>query len=81
MLTLETDPSGDICYITLNLGQVRCFRYRIENVAPTPMITASPIAGIAPVTIQFSSDGTVDRENDPISFLWNFGTMITHTLY
>jgi PKD repeat protein len=77
MLTLETEPSsGDVCYLTLNKGQVRCFRYVVENVAPTPMISVSPKAGIAPVTVQFSSDGTLDRENDPITYFWNFGNAL-----
>jgi hypothetical protein len=74
MLTLEAEPStGDICFIYLNKGEIHCFRYNRMNVAPTPTIAAAPLTGAVPLTVQFSSDGTYDRENDPMIFLWVFG--------
>jgi PKD repeat protein len=60
-------------YVTLNNGQVRCFRYVVTNVAPTVKARATPDSGSAPLTVQFSADGTFDRENDQMLFLWNFG--------
>lgn len=72
-VTLVTGPDGDICYLTMNGGEIRCFRYDPQNVAPIVSFKFTPSAGNAPITVQFSSDGTYDRENDPILLEWNFG--------
>ena len=46
ILTLEIDPAtGNVCYLTLNRGEVRCFRYQVSNVPPTVSINANPLAG------------------------------------
>lgn len=71
--TLKAGPDGNICYLTMNGGEVRCFRYVVTNVPPTPNIAMDTDAGLAPLTVQFSSTRTFDRENDPISCTWDFG--------
>eukprot|EP01114_Cavostelium_apophysatum_P015826 TRINITY_DN4399_c0_g1_i3.p1 TRINITY_DN4399_c0_g1~~TRINITY_DN4399_c0_g1_i3.p1 ORF type:complete len:1600 (-),score=362.71 TRINITY_DN4399_c0_g1_i3:1191-5990(-) len=72
-VTLSSGPDGNVCYITMNGGEVRCFKYVVTNVAPTVGISSPESSGVAPVTIQFSSDGTFDRENDPFLLEWDFG--------
>ena len=52
--------------------------YRFDYVAgaqrPRAVMNATPTNGVAPLTVQFSSDGSNDPdENDSISFEWDFG--------
>ena len=42
------------------------------NRTPIPKISASPIAGQAPLTVDFSSTGTVDPDGDPVTYAWDF---------
>lgn len=80
-VTLEPAPNGDICYVTLNAGEVRCFQYLLHNLPPTPVCGADVTNfQTAPFTIQFNSDGTFDTENDEISLQWNFGDGATSNL-
>ena len=71
---LEADPmTGDILYVSISAGEVRRFVYTVGNRAPTVVIAAAPLAGPAPLTVQFSSAGTSDPDGDPVSLEWNFG--------
>ena len=52
--------------------------YRFDYVAgpqrPRAVMSATPTNGVAPLTVQFSSEGSQDPdENDSISFQWDFG--------
>ena len=42
------------------------------NHAPVAIAHGTPDNGSAPLTVQFSSAGTFDPENDPISLVWSF---------
>ena len=42
------------------------------NRTPTPVVTADKTAGLAPLTVAFSSAGTSDPDGDPISYAWDF---------
>jgi cytochrome c len=44
--------------------------YNGGNRTPVAVATASQIAGAAPLTVNFSSVGSVDYDNDPLSFEW-----------
>lgn len=72
-VTLNAGPDGNICYITMNGGEVRCFRYVATNLPPAVVATTVSNSGPVPLTVQFKADGTYDRENDQITFRWNFG--------
>ncbi len=73
----ETDPvTGDLYYIAITTRQIMHLRYTgpIQgNSPPIVHATGAPIAGTAPLTVSFSSAGTVDPELDPITLGWNFG--------
>ena len=58
--------------------------YRFDYVAgaqrPRAVMNATPTNGAAPLTVQFSSEGSNDPdENDSISFEWDFGVPGTDT--
>ncbi|MFD0744986.1 PKD domain-containing protein [Phytohabitans flavus] len=42
------------------------------NRTPTPKISASPLAGLAPLTVTFSSAGTTDPDGDALRYAWDF---------
>lgn len=43
------------------------------NRAPTARITANKSVGAAPLTVNFSGEGSVDLEGDPMKYIWSFG--------
>ncbi len=54
--------------------------YRVEysatgNVPPVVQASATPGAGLAPLTVQFSSAGTIDPDQGPsgLAYAWDFG--------
>jgi PKD repeat protein len=81
-VTLLSGPNGDICYITLNGGEVRCFSYTVLNTPPIIEMGAVDNTGgpTGPVTIQFTMDGTYDLQNHEFTCEWNFGDGTTSTL-
>ncbi len=42
------------------------------NHTPQPKISSVPAGGQPPLTVQFSSDGTVDADGDQLSYYWDF---------
>lgn len=77
IVTLDVEPAtGNLVYLTLARGEVHVVRYGTDNTAPVVQLQATPQTSAAtsvPVTVAFNLDGTYDRENNQISFLWDFG--------
>lgn len=46
---------------------------------PTAVAVANPSSGVAPLPVEFSSDGSSDPENLPLSYSWSFGNGSTST--
>src|SRR4029079_14978113 len=53
--------------------------YISGNQAPIVNATANPTAGPSPLTVNFSSAGTSDPENDTLTYAWTFGDGDTST--
>ncbi|MCC6744401.1 MAG: PQQ-dependent sugar dehydrogenase, partial [Acidobacteria bacterium] len=63
-----------IWFTAINSGHIRRITYAAgANRSPVAMASATPIAGLAPFTVTFSSAGTVDPDNDALTYLWDFG--------
>jgi len=70
---LQVGPDGHLYYVSI-------FGSSIYKIAPsggnrTPSVKAAvdPIAGLAPLSVQFSSAGTLDPDGDVLSYEWDFG--------
>ena len=70
---IEQGPDGLIYYVAISANEVRRIRYTAGNTPPTAVVSANPVAGLAPLTVQFSSNGSADPDGDPITFDWNLG--------
>ncbi|GEM_PF-2419271 len=47
------------------------------NHPPVAVVTANPVSGTAPLTVQFDASQSYDPDNDAVSFQWDFGDMST----
>jgi glucose/arabinose dehydrogenase/PKD repeat protein len=45
---------------------------RTGNHAPKPELAAAPVKGLAPLTVEFSSEGTADPDGDRVRYAWDF---------
>ena len=82
-VTLESGQDGDICYIAMQAGEIHCLSYEVQNLPPAPEVQVTYVYGSnpnLPISVQFHSDNTWDREGDIVSFKWNFGDGQSSTL-
>jgi glucose/arabinose dehydrogenase len=68
-----TGPEGDIYYVGIYTGSLYHVTYSTANQAPFAFAAADKTSGPAPLTVNFSSSGSSDPENDNITFAWDFG--------
>lgn len=47
--------------------------FNAGNRRPIAKLQADKTVGVAPLTVKFSSQGSLDYDQDPITYLWNFG--------
>src|SRR5256885_12370591 len=60
---LQGDWSSDVC--SSDLGT--------PNTPPVAMAAGSPLSGIVPLTVNFSSAGSYDPDGSVAGYSWNFG--------
>ncbi len=79
---LTEGPDGSLYYVdlgfsdvtgTFGVSKIRRIRYTAANQAPVVSASAAPASGSAPLSVSFSSAGSVDPEGTPLTFLWSFG--------
>ena len=69
---LQEGPDGNLYYVSIYEGQFWKI-YPTGPFAPTAAASASPNAGQAPLTVQFSSTGSTDPTGLPLTYSWDFG--------
>ena len=87
VVDLVEGPDGSLYYIDIgfteshdpNGSAIRRIRYTIGNQPPTAVASASPTSGQPPLTVQFSSAGSIDPEGSALSYSWTFGDGTTST--
>lgn len=71
---VEVGPEGDVYYLSILTGQLRRIRYVGDNRAPVAVANGSPLAGVPPLTVNFSSAGSNDPDaGQAIAYAWDFG--------
>jgi PKD repeat protein len=70
---LIAGPDGALYYTDINSGEIHRIAATGSNTPPVARATATPSQGEAPLTVQFSSAGSTDADDDPLTVRWNFG--------
>jgi len=67
--------NGDLYYVSIYTNEVRRIRFDGDpsNHWPVAVAAGTPLTGQAPLTVTFSSTGTYDPDNDPLTLGWSFG--------
>ncbi|MGZ5316080.1 MAG: PQQ-dependent sugar dehydrogenase, partial [Solirubrobacterales bacterium] len=74
-VSLTLGPDGMIYYLSFTTGEVRRIRYD----GPVAAAAATPTYGYSPLSVSFSSAGSVNPGGGPLSYLWEFGDGTTST--
>jgi glucose/arabinose dehydrogenase len=85
IVDLKQGPDGALYYVdigiswegTTSAGTVRRIRYTLANAPPVVSAAAIPTSGLAPLTVSFSSVGSVDPDGQPLTYGWTFGDSTT----
>ncbi|MEM7309634.1 MAG: PQQ-dependent sugar dehydrogenase [Planctomycetota bacterium] len=67
--------TGDLYYVDVYAPgdfSVRRISYSTDNLPPEAVISASPLYGPAPLTVQLDAGGSTDPEGRALSFEWTF---------
>ncbi|TFV56684.1 PKD domain-containing protein [Mycobacterium sp. PS03-16] len=70
---LAEGPDGDLYQLTIYPGVLSRISVSDGNRAPTAVATATPANGLSPLTVQFSSAGSIDPERETLTYHWDFG--------
>jgi len=83
---LKEGPDGALYYADFShdlenfWAMIWRIRYVGTNDPPSSVASAFPTAGLPPLTVNFSSAGSLDPEGKPVTYLWTFGDGQTSTL-
>lgn len=78
---LVQGPDGALYYVDIgfdeqfnsNTAAIRRIRYVVSNQPPVAVANAAPLTGLPPLTVAFSSAGSLDPEGLTLTYLWEFG--------
>ena len=72
-VNLEIGPDGDLFYVDIVAGTVERVRFTEGpgNNDPVAQAQATPDSGEAPLEVIFTSEGTEDPDEDPLTYEWD----------
>ncbi len=73
LVSLRRGPDTNLYYTDINNQQIRRIRYTAGgNTPPTAIAEASPTSGLAPLSVDFTGDGSFDPDAEPLTYDWDF---------
>ena len=75
-VTVKMGPDGMLYYLSFTTGQINRIRFN----GAQAVASATPVYGYSPLSVAFSSAGSVDSGGGSLSYLWEFGDGTTSTL-
>ena len=78
IVALATNPAADglyyMSYNDVGASEIRRIRYLGgSNIPPVARAAVTPTFGPAPLSVQFSSEGSFDPEGGPLTYRWTLG--------
>lgn len=78
VISMAFGPSGSgtsLYYTSFNNGgELRRIAYTgTSNLLPSAQLSASPMSGSAPLTVEFNGAGSADPDGTIAAYIWNFG--------
>ena len=78
-VAVELGPDGMLYYVAILSGEIGRIRFTGLEQPPIARASVVPAAGYSPLTVNFSSAGSVDPEGGPLTYFWDFGDGTTST--
>ena len=73
VVDMKVAADGSMYYITYFPGRLYRITYATDNHIPIASASSDVTKGADPLTVQFSSAGSSDPDDDPLTFHWDFG--------
>ncbi len=73
IVDLKQAPDGTVYYLTIFPARLYQITYTTGNHLPTAMASADVTDGPEPLTVHFSSQGSIDPDGTQLTYNWNFG--------
>jgi len=79
IVDLEQNPlDNSVLYVNINTGEIMKISLA-GNQPPIAAISSNKTFGASPLSVDFSSSGSIDPDGGPLQYLWNFGDGTTST--
>jgi glucose/arabinose dehydrogenase len=79
VVDMKIAPDGSMYYITYYPGALYRVGFNTTSHEPVASASSDVTKGTEPLTVQFSSAGSNDPDDDPLTYLWAFGDGSTST--
>ena len=74
-VSVEQGPDGSLYYVGFATGEIRRIRFN----GPVAKATATPLSGLSPLAVAFSSGGSTNPVGGSLTYRWEFGDGTTST--
>ena len=76
---IQNPLDNSVLYVNINSGEI--VKISLEgNQPPIAAISSNKIFGPSPLSVDFSSSGSIDPDGGPLQYLWDFGDGTTSAL-
>ena len=80
IVALATNPVEGGLYFIDFTSTIKKITYNNNNQPPVAVASADKTFGKGPLTVNFTGSGSSDPDNQPLTYVWNFGDGTTETI-